>query len=65
MRSIARGLSTDRPCKIGAMIEGNISGTDKKNSSWCFYCPDILKTNQTETKSYQFSRDTSGEELKI
>lgn len=64
MRSIARGLSTDRHCKIGAMIEGNISGTDKKNSS-CFYCPDILKTNQTETKPYQFSRDTSGEELKI
>ena len=48
------------------MTEGNISGTDWKNSYYCIYCPDMLKTYQrvTETKLFESSRNSNWEELK-
>ena len=36
--NIARVLSTDRVCEVGAMTEGNISSTDRKISFYCIYC---------------------------
>ena len=36
----------------------------RSKNSCCIYCPDMLKTNQRETKLFEFSRDTNSEELK-
>ena len=36
--NIARVLSTDRVCEVGAMTEGNIFSTNRKNSYYCIYC---------------------------
>ena len=47
------------------MIEGNISGTDLKNSSYCIYYPDMLKTYQRETKFFEFSRDANKKGLQM
>ena len=60
---IARGLSTDRACKVRTMTEGKISGTDLKISYYSSYCPDTLKTYQRETKLFEFSPDTNRGEL--
>ena len=46
------------------MIEGNIPGTDWKNS-YCIYCLDMLKTFQRKPKLLEFLGDSNWEELKI
>ena len=45
-RKSAWGLSTNWACEVGKIIEGNIPGTDRKNSFCFVYCPDMLKTYQ-------------------
>ena len=53
--NIARGLSA---WEVGVMTEGNISYEDKKKSScYCIYYPNMLKTYQRETNSFEFSGD--------
>ena len=47
------------------MNEGNILSTDRKNSNYCIYCLDKLKTYQRETNLFEFSPDTNGKDLKI
>ena len=47
------------------MTEGNNPGTDRKNSYYFIFCPDILKSYQTETKLLEFSRNKDREDLKI
>ena len=42
------------------MTEGNI-----QNNHYCFYCLDIIKTYQRETKLFEFSRVANNEVLKI
>ena len=46
------------------MTEGNIPGTDWKNS-YCIYCLDMLKTFQRKLKLLEFLGDSNWEELKI
>ena len=46
------------------MTEGNIPGTDWKNS-YCIYCLDMLKTFQRKPKLFEFLGDSNWEELKI
>ena len=47
--NISRSLTTNRACRVGAMTESNIRGADRKNSCYCIYCVDVLKTYQRET----------------
>ena len=46
---------------------GNIAwGLSINWACYCdIYCPDMLKTFQRKNKLFEFSRDTSGEELEI
>ena len=48
----------NKACGVAAMTEGNIFGTDKKNSYYRVYCPDMLNTYQRQTKLFDFSQDT-------
>ena len=47
------------------MAEGNIPGSDRNDSCYCIYCPEMLKTYQSKTKFFQFPGDANTEELKI
>ena len=47
------------------MTKDNIPDTDRKNSNYCIYCPDMLKTYRRETKLFELLLDTNREELKI
>ena len=47
------------------MAKGNILGKDRINSYYCISCPDMLKTYQRDTELFEFSRDTSREDLEI
>ena len=47
---------------VGMMIEGNISKNRSKKQSLLFYCLDILKIYQRETKFFELSRDTNRQE---
>lgn len=43
------------------MTEGSIPVADPKSSYYRIYCPDMLKTYQSETELIEFSRDTKRE----
>ena len=47
------------------MTEGNNPGTDRKNSYYFIFCPDILRSYETETKLLEFSRNKDREDPKI
>ena len=47
------------------MAKGNVLGKDRINSYYCISCPDMLKTYQRDTALFEFSRDTSREDLEI
>ena len=53
-KNIVRSLSAKRACDFGAMTEGNIYGTDRKNFFYCFYYPNMLKTYQRQSKLFEF-----------
>ena len=57
--------STDQTCEFGPTTEGNISSTDLKDSYYCIYCLDMLKTYQRVTDFFEFSGKANTKELKI
>lgn len=63
--NIVRGLSINRACKVGMMTEDNIPATNLKNSYYCIYGMDMLKTSKREIKLFEFSRDLNKEDLRI
>ena len=57
--SIARGLSTNQVCKVGAMAKGNYPDTNRET---LYLLPGYV--NQRETKLFEeLSRDVNKEEL--
>ena len=59
-RNIDRDLNSDRTYKVDTKTEGNIFGIVRKNSYYCIYCSDRLKTYLRESKLFEFSGDTKG-----
>ena len=60
--NIARGLSTDRVCEVGAMTMGNISLKIEKQL--LLYLLDGF-VNQREIRLFRFSKGMNKEELMI
>ena len=54
--NFAYGLSADWACEVGAKTKGNIPGTDRKNSYYCIFCPEMFRTYQGKIKLFEFSR---------
>ena len=64
-RIIGPDLGTNQACGFGAMTEGNILGASQKDSYFCIYCPNMLKTYQRKSILFEFLPYTNREELQI